>query len=77
MGKRRIITPKPSSLQEIVPAKEHIYEQPMDTDNSVVKAQGQEGGAGWRWAKRGEMGDICNSINNKKMKKYKIYHRRR
>lgn len=39
----------------------------MDTDNSVVRAQGAEarvGGGG----QIGKMRDICNSVNNKKFK---------
>ena len=47
-------------------AKEHIciYAEPMDTDNSVVKAR--EGAkVGQRGTKRG-IGDICNSVCNKK-----------
>lgn len=30
------------------------------------------GGVGWRGAKGGEMGDICNSVNNKKCILHKI-----
>ena len=38
----------------------------MDTDNDVVKARGLEG-----WVegdKGGEMGGICNSVNQEKLK---------
>ena len=38
----------------------------MDTDNNVVKTMGE--GEDWRVGKEGEMEDICNSVNNKKMK---------
>lgn len=41
------------------------YAQPMDRDNDVVKAGGTGSGAGQSRAKGGEIGDICNSINNK------------
>ena len=39
----------------------------MDTDNSVVKARERGKEAGWRRAKRGKMGDICNGVTNKKL----------
>ena len=44
-----------------------LYAQPMDTNNSVVKAKGG-GSVGWVQGGKGagEMGDICNSVNNKK-----------
>lgn len=44
--------------------KENIYALPTDTDNSVMKAE--LGGDG----PRGDGGkrDICNNVNNKKLK---------
>ena len=53
-------------------AKEHIhmYAEPIDTSNNVVKVVW---GRGWGWRsgvveKGGENGDNCNNINNKKLK---------
>lgn len=37
----------------------------MGTENRVVKARGRDVEPGWRWAKVGKMGNICNSIDNK------------
>lgn len=36
----------------------------MDTDNNVGKARGKAG-AGWREAKKGKIGNISNTVNNK------------
>ena len=36
----------------------------MDTDNSVVVCR-KEGEGSWEEGKRGENGDICNSVNKK------------
>ena len=38
----------------------------MDTDNTVVKARGQGRGLVERGKEEKNLGDICNSVNNKK-----------
>lgn len=38
----------------------------MDTDNSIVKALGQEG-AGWSGMENGKLGDIYNTASNNKI----------
>lgn len=53
----------------------HVYIA-MDTDNNVVKASGGGRGLGER-GRGGEMGEICNSVNNKKGRnctRWKIFH---
>lgn len=46
-----------------VKTSQRIYMQA--TDNSVVKARvGGRWRPGWRWAEVGDMGNICNSVNN-------------
>ena len=48
----------------------------MDTDNDVVKAMVGWGlGGGGQWGR--EMGDICNSVNNRKERKKKKRKRKR